>query len=71
VHAVVVTSSTPAPGTPEYLAAVDGLPAELATLAEDSDTRRLSRNERRRLDRGIAAARKRIDEARAERDGKA
>lgn len=53
--------------TPPYLRHVAGLSAELAALAEASDTRRLARNERRRLRRGIDAAAARVRAAREER----
>jgi hypothetical protein len=56
---------------PEYLQGVEGLPAELADLAEESETRFLTANERHRLRRGIRAACKRVLEARRRRDGKA
>lgn len=56
---------------PEYLRGVEGLPAELAELAEASETRRLTAAERRRLARGIRAACRRVLDARRRRDGKA
>lgn len=53
--------------TPPYLRGVAGLSAELAAVAEASDTRRLTRNERRRLRRGIDAAAARVRAAREAR----
>ncbi len=54
--------------TPAYLLGFPGLSDELADLAEASDTRRLTRNERRRLARGIQAAAQRVRQARAVRE---
>jgi hypothetical protein len=56
--------------TPAYLRAVEGLPPELADLAEQSETRQLKRSERRLLDREIKAACRRVLAARLKRDGK-
>jgi hypothetical protein len=62
--------NSPTDETPAYLEGVEGLSAELADLAEQSDSRRLNRNEKRRLARGIKAACQRVQDARRKRDGK-
>jgi hypothetical protein len=58
----------PPPELPEYLRRVEGLPWELARLAEEGESRRLTRDERRRIDRGIRDACRRVLTARAARD---
>lgn len=59
--------------TPEYLRGpgFEGLPDELAQLAEESDARRLTISESVRLRYGIRAAMQRVLAARRARDGKA
>lgn len=57
--------------TPDYLRGVQGLSVELARLASEADSRRLTKSERDRLRRAILAARHRVAIAREQREGRA